>query len=69
MDGSTQNLKIVRMAEVASRVALQKSTIYAMIQAGVFPPPFKIAPGGRAAGWLLADIDKWLTSRSQKGGA
>lgn len=68
MDGSTQNLKIVRMAEVASKVALQKSTIYGMIQAGTFPAPFKIAPGGRASGWLLADIEKWLASRSQKGG-
>ena len=65
MDVSTQALRIIRMPEVAAKVALQPSTIYAMVQAGQFPPPFKIAPGGRAAGWLLGHIDAWLLQRAE----
>lgn len=64
MDVNTQPLRIIRMPEVAAKVALQPSTIYAMVQAGQFPPPFKIAPGGRAAGWLLGHIDAWLLQRA-----
>lgn len=64
MDVNTQALRIIRMPEVAAKVALQPSTIYAMVQAGQFPPPFKIAPGGRAAGWLLGHIDAWLLQRA-----
>lgn len=68
MDVTTNSLRIVRMQEVTEKVALQPSTIYAMVQAGSFPSPFKIAPGGRAAGWLQGDIDNWLLARADKGG-
>lgn len=68
MDVNINPLRIVRMQEVTDKVALQPSTIYAMVQAGSFPSPFKIAPGGRAAGWLQGDIDNWLLARADKGG-
>jgi prophage regulatory protein len=68
MDAYLNTLRIVRMQELTDKVALQPSTIYAMVQAGRFPPPFKIAPGGRAAGWLQGDIDNWLLARADKGG-
>ncbi|WP_225224271.1 helix-turn-helix transcriptional regulator [Limnohabitans radicicola] len=57
------------MQEVTDKVALQPSTIYAMVQTGRFPAPFKIAPGGRASGWLVGDIDSWLLARADEGGA
>ncbi|MEY3937881.1 MAG: hypothetical protein RL659_722 [Pseudomonadota bacterium] len=68
MDAYLNTLRIVRMQELTDKVALQPSTIYAMVQAGSFPSPFKIAPGGRAAGWLQGDIDNWLLARADKGG-
>ena len=51
------------MAELTEKVSLQPSTIYAMVQAGDFPAPFKIAPGGRASGWLLGDVEGWLVGQ------
>lgn len=68
MDVDLTPLRIIRMPEVADKVALQPSTIYTMIQAGTFPAPFKIAPGGRASGWLLGDVNDWLLSRAGTGG-
>jgi predicted DNA-binding transcriptional regulator AlpA len=52
---------------LTEKVSLQPSTIYAMVQAGDFPAPFKIAPGGRASGWLLGDVEGWLLSRAEQG--
>ena len=68
MDAKRNSLRIIRMQEVTDKVGLQPSTIYAMVQAGTFPSPFKIAPGGRASGWLLCDIDGWMLSRAEKEG-
>ena len=61
------SLRVIRMAELTDKVSLQPSTIYAMVQAGDFPAPFKIAPGGRASGWLLGDVEGWLLSRAEQG--
>ncbi|MBD8052035.1 AlpA family phage regulatory protein [Limnohabitans sp. JUR4] len=69
MDVNLNPLRIIRMQEVTDKVALQPSTIYAMVQTGRFPAPFKIAPGGRASGWLVGDIDSWLLARADEGGA
>jgi prophage regulatory protein len=68
MDVKIDSLRVIRMQEVTERVSLAPSTIYGMVQAGKFPAPFKITPGGRAAGWLLGDIEGWLISRAEKGG-
>lgn len=61
------SLRVIRMAELTEKVSLQPSTIYAMVQSGDFPAPFKIAPGGRASGWLLGDVECWLLSRAEQG--
>ena len=67
MERDVNTVRVIRMQEVTEKVALQPSTIYAMVQAGTFPAPFKIAPGGRASGWLLGDVETWLLSRADKG--
>lgn len=55
---------IIRMEDVSRKISLKPSSIYALIQAGKFPKPFKITPGGRASGWLCSDIESWLLSRA-----
>ena len=35
------------------------------IAKGKFPEPFKLIPGGRAAGWLETTVDDWIESREQ----
>lgn len=67
MDRDVRAVRVLRMQEVTEKVGLQPSTIYAMVQNGSFPAPFKIAPNGRAAGWLLSSVDGWLLSRAGSG--
>lgn len=57
----TTTKKILRVASVAERTGLSKSTIYWNIRHGKFPP--SISLGARSAGWLEADIDAWIDER------
>ena len=56
----TATNRIMRMKDSPSKVGFQPSTIYELIAKKRFPKPFKLQPGGKAAGWLEADIDHWL---------
>ena len=59
MSERTDN-RILRMKDLPTKVGYQPSTIYGLIAQGKFPKPTKILPGGRAAGWHEARIDKWI---------
>lgn len=52
---------ILRLPAVRSRTGLSRSTIYLRIANGEFPKPVSL--GGRAVGWLEADIENWLTDK------
>ncbi|MDB9809955.1 AlpA family phage regulatory protein [Planktomarina temperata] len=54
------------MKDLPSKVGFQPSTIYGLIAQGKFPKPFKLTPGGRAAGWDEALIDAWITARVEE---
>ena len=60
MDKVQNTARILRMKDLPSKVGFQPSTIYELIAKKRFPKPFKLQPGGKAAGWLEADIDHWL---------
>jgi prophage regulatory protein len=60
---NAKNIRTLRMKDLPSRVGFQPSTIYGLIAEGKFPKPFKLAPGGRAAGWQATEIDTWITKR------
>jgi len=49
---------ILRLPAVKARTGLSRSTIYLRISDGLFPKP--VALGGRAVGWVEADINEWL---------
>ncbi len=55
-------LIVLRRKQVETRTGLSRSTIYARIAAGLFPSPINLG-GGRAVGWLEAEIDQWVQSR------
>ena len=57
-------IKIVRHGEVSKRLAVSGPKLFDMVAKGQFPKPFTIVPGGRAVGWLEADVDAWIISRS-----
>ena len=52
---------ILRLPEVKKSTGLSRSSIYLRISEGTFPKPISL--GGRAVGWLEAEIQDWLQRR------
>ena len=55
---------IIRRPEVSQRTGLPKSSIYALMNKGMFPEPVKL--GLRAVGWYEDAVDQWIDSREKK---
>jgi prophage regulatory protein len=54
--------KFLRLPQVKDRVGYKSdSQIYALVQAGKFPPPVKI--GSRASAWIESEINAWIEQR------
>jgi prophage regulatory protein len=66
MENKTNSYCVLRMKDLPKKIGFQPSTIYELIAKGKFPAPFKLVPGGRAAGWLESTIDAWLENRLQQ---
>lgn len=49
---------ILRLPAVMCRTGLSRSTIYLRLSQGKFPKPVNL--GGRAVGWVEAEIQEWL---------
>ena len=56
--------RVIRLEDVCQIVSLARSTIYAKVSAGGFPPPIRL--GSRSVGWRLTDIDEWLEAPERK---
>jgi len=52
---------ILRLPAVKASTGLSRSTIYLRVAEGTFPKPVRL--GGRAVGWLEAEIQEWLQRR------
>jgi prophage regulatory protein len=52
---------ILRLPAVKARTGLSRSTIYFRVAEGTFPK--SVALGGRAVGWLEAEVEQWLQLR------
>jgi prophage regulatory protein len=52
---------ILRLPAVKTRTGLSRSTIYLRVSQGTFPRP--VGLGGRAVGWLEAEVQSWLAER------
>ena len=52
------NHRILRLPAVIERTGLARSTIYLRMRNGNFPAPVNL--GGRAIGWVEADVETWL---------
>lgn len=59
-------LRLLRRKQVEDRTGLSRSTIYARIKEGSFPSPIDLG-GGRAVGWVEAEIEAWLQTRIECG--
>lgn len=60
---NTNTVRVVRPSEARNRVGVSRAKFADMIAKGQFPKPFTIIPGGRAIGWLEADVDAWIVQR------
>ncbi len=56
--------KLLRLTELLAIVGIGKTALYQRIKNGTFPAPIKIG-GGRASGWIEAEIIQWLTEQVQ----
>lgn len=54
-------LAMLRRRQVEARTGLSRSTIYLRVAQGSFPRP--VGLGGRAVGWLEAEVENWLQQR------
>ena len=51
-------ITILRLPAVKARTGLSRSSIYLRVAQGRFPKPISL--GGRAVGWIEAEINDWL---------
>ena len=65
LDPWHSNGRILRRPEVQVRTGLSRSTIYAMMDEGLFPRPIRL--GKRAVGWPDHVISEFIRGRSQTG--
>lgn len=71
----TTPLVILRRPVVEARIGLSKSAIYARIKPNPNRPndydptfPLPVNLGGKAVGWVEAEIDAWLNAQLEKRG-
>ena len=57
-------LSIFRLPKVKEITGKGRSSIYADIKDGTFPPPVKL--GVRAVGWKSTDVYEWMNGLTQK---
>lgn len=55
------NPEILRKTAVLKALGISKSTLYAWMDAGVFPRPIQLGP--RAVGWIESEVRAWLDKR------
>ena len=53
--------RFLRRPEVVFRTGLSRSTIKVRMREGCFPRPVSL--GGRAVGWIEAEVDEWIRER------
>ena len=60
---SSDLVKIVRHAQVCEKISVSSAKLFDMVARGQFIKPFPLVPGGRAVGWVEADVDRWILAR------
>lgn len=62
-------VSLLRLPDVLARTGLKKTTFYALIKNGKFPPPLALTERTRA--WSSVEVQGWIDARisSARGGA
>lgn len=54
--------RIIRKPELFSIIGMKDTSVWRMEQAGKFPKRLRL--GGSACGWLLSEVNGWLSERA-----
>ena len=57
-------IKILRLPAVIELTGLSRISIYLRMSNNEFPLPVSL--GGRAVGWVEADVEQWLTDKIER---
>ena len=57
--------RFLRLEDVRALVALSRSQLYALAQAGQFPRPVKLGSSSR---WSLIAVQKWMADQVERAG-
>jgi prophage regulatory protein len=60
---NNKSIRMLRWPEVQKKVGFSKSHAYALQAKGLFPMPIKLIEGGRANGYIEAEIDAYIEKR------
>ena len=55
-------VSLLRLDQVLRRIGLRRSKTYALVAAGLFPAPIKIA-GTRVSAWRSDSVDRWIAEQ------
>ena len=58
-------LRVIRHKQVCEKLQISSAKLFDMVAHGQFPKPFTLVPGGRAVGWLEADVDDYVLARKE----
>ena len=58
-------VQILRHAQVCKKLQVSSAKLFDMVAKKQFPKPFLLVPGGRAVGWLEADVVHWILQRKE----
>lgn len=50
--------RFLRRKDVLARYGITNATLYRWIEAGHFPKPVKLVPGGRISGWPQEEVEE-----------
>jgi predicted DNA-binding transcriptional regulator AlpA len=59
-----KRVQLIRRAELADELSVDKNTVIAWEKCGNLPSPLRLGP--RTFGWTREQIDEWLASRGGK---
>jgi prophage regulatory protein len=56
-------MKFIRLGEVVEMVGVSRTTIFRMVQRGVFPKPVQLAAGGTR--YVLEAVQEWMRAQAE----
>jgi len=62
MSENTEDLQLIRVAELAKLLKVSRTSLWAWRKARTFPPPVRL---GTCVGWRVATISKYLAEKQE----